>query len=132
MKMSQYYLPTLRQAPAECDAVSAKLMFRAGLIRKVASGIYEWLPMGVRVLRKVENIIREEMNAAGGLEVWLPHLMPKEPWVETGRWNVYGKELFRLKDRKDADFCLAPTAEEIITDLVRNEVRSYKQLPPLL
>jgi len=104
-------------------------MFRAGMIRKLVSGIYEWLPLGLRVLKKVEQIVREEMNIVGGLEVWLPHLLPKEPWEETGRWNVYGKELFRLKDRKMSDFCLAPTAEEIITGLIRNEVRSYKQLP---
>ncbi len=129
MKLTQFYLPTLRQAPNECDTISAKLMFRAGMIRKVASGIYEWLPLGLRVLKKVEQIIREEMNTIGGLEVWLPHLMPKEPWQETGRWNVYGKELFRLKDRKNSDFCLAPTAEEIITGMIRNEVRSYKMLP---
>jgi prolyl-tRNA synthetase len=131
MKLSNFYLPTLREAPGECDTISSKLMFRAGMIRKLASGIYEWLPLGLRVLKKVEQIIREEMDKIGGLEVWLPHLLPREIWEETGRWNLYGKELFRLKDRKDADFCLSPTAEEVITDLVRNELRSYKQLPKM-
>ncbi len=129
MRLTKFYLPTLRQAPSDCDTVSAKLMFRAGMIRKLSSGIYEWLPLGLRVLKKVEQIIREEMDKIGGLEVWLPHLLPKEPWVETGRWYVYGDELFRLKDRKGAEFCLSPTAEEIITSLVRNELRSYRQLP---
>ncbi|MCS7151048.1 MAG: proline--tRNA ligase [Endomicrobia bacterium] len=131
MKLTEFYIPTLREAPAECDTVSSKLMFRAGMIRKLASGIYEWLPLGLRVLKNVENIIREEMNAIGGLEVWLPHLLPSNIWIETGRWYIYGKELFRLKDRKDADFCLSPTAEEVITDLIRNELRSYRQLPKM-
>lgn len=131
MKFSQFYLPTLRQAPSECDTISSKLMFRAGMIRKVASGIYEWLPLGLRVLKKVESIIREEMNVIGGLEVWMPHLLPRQLWEETGRWNVYGKELFRLKDRKESDFCLSPTAEEVITSLVRDELRSYKLLPKM-
>lgn len=132
MKFSQMFLPTLREAPSDADTVSAKLMLRAGMIRKLASGVYEWLPLGLRVLRKVENIIREEMNAAGGQEVWLPLLLPKELWEETGRWGVYGKELFRLKDRKGAEFCLGPTHEEAITDLVRRDVRSYRQLPVML
>lgn len=131
MKLTNFYLPTLREAPAECDTVSSKLMFRAGMVRKLASGIYEWLPLGLRVLKKVEQIVREEMDNIGGLEVWLPHLLPREIWDETGRWQLYGKELFRLKDRKNADFCLSPTAEEVITDLVRNEIRSYKQLPKM-
>ncbi len=131
MKLSNFYLPTLREAPSECDTVSSKLMFRAGMVRKLASGIYEWLPLGLRVLKKIEQIIREEMNNIGGLEVWLPHLLPRGIWEETGRWSLYGKELFRLKDRKNADFCLSPTAEEVITDLVRNELKSYKQLPKM-
>ena len=126
------FIPTLREAPADADIVSAKLMMRAGMIRKLASGIYEWLPLGLKVLRKVENIIREEMNAINGHEVWLPLLLPKELWEETGRWGIYGKELFRLKDRKDSEFCLGPTHEEAITDLVRREVRSYRQLPLML
>lgn len=131
MKLTNFYLPTLREAPSDCDTVSSKLMFRAGMIRKLASGIYEWLPLGLRVLKKVEQIIREEMNNIGGLEVWLPHLLPRTIWEETGRWFLYGKELFRLKDRKNTDFCLSPTAEEVITDLVRNELRTYKQLPKM-
>ncbi len=129
MKLSRYLVPTLREAPADADNVSAKLMQRAGMIRKLAAGIYDWLPLGLRVLRKVEKIVREEMVAAGAQEVWLPVIQPKALWVETGRWNVYGKELLRLKDRKDSEFCFAPTAEEVITDLVRREVRSWRQLP---
>ena len=99
---------------------------------ELAAGIYEWLPAGLRVLKKVEQIIREEMTQVDGQEVWLPQLQPKNLWEETGRWGVYGKELMRLKDRKDAEFCLAPTAEEVITDLVRKEVRSYRALPLML
>lgn len=132
MYFSKMLIPTLREAPSDADIVSAKLMIRAGMIRKVASGIYEFLPLGLRALKKVENIIREEMNAVDGQEVSLPLIFPKELWEETGRWNVYGKELFRLKDRKDAEFCLAPTAEEGITDLVRKDIKSYKQLPIML
>jgi prolyl-tRNA synthetase len=125
-------IPTLREAPSDADIISAKLMIRAGMIRKLASGFYEFLPLGLKVLRKVENIIRQEMNAAGGHEIMLPLVLPKDLWVETSRWNVYGKELFRLKDRKNTEFCLAPTAEEAVTDLVRKEIRSYKQLPLML
>ncbi|MDD4005437.1 MAG: proline--tRNA ligase [Elusimicrobiaceae bacterium] len=132
MKLSQYFLPTLREAPQDADTVSAALMLRAGLIRKLASGIYEWLPAGMRTLKKVEQIVREEMNRAGGQEVWLPVIQPKELWVETARWNVYGKELLRITDRKDAEFCFAPTAEEVITAMVRGDVRSYRQLPLVL
>lgn len=123
---------TWRESPADADVVSAKLMLRAGLIRKVASGIYEWLPLGLRSLKKVENIIRQEMDAIGGQEVWLPHLQPKELWDETGRWDLYGKELVRLTDRKGTEYCLGPTAEEVITALVRDEVKSYRQLPMML
>jgi prolyl-tRNA synthetase len=132
MRLSRYLLPTLKEVPADADNVSAQLMLRAGLIRKVAAGLYEWLPFGLRVLRRVEAIVREEMNRVGGQEVWLPVLQPKNLWEETGRWQVYGKELMRLADRKDTEFCLAPTAEEVITDLVRREVRSYRELPLLL
>jgi len=132
MRYSQTLLPTLRESPAEAETISHKLMLRAGLIRKLASGIYEWLPAGLRVLRNVETIVREEMNAIQGQEVWLPQMQPKELWEETGRWGVYGRELMRFKDRKDSEFCLAPTAEEVITDLVRREIRSYKQLPQML
>ncbi|MEK7382451.1 MAG: proline--tRNA ligase [Elusimicrobiota bacterium] len=132
MKLSRYLLPTLREAPSDADNISAQLMQRAGMVRKVASGIYDWLPLGLRVLRKVERIVREEMDAVGGQEVWLPVIQPKALWEETGRWPVYGKELLRLKDRKDAEFCFAPTAEEVVTDLVRREVRSWRQLPTML
>ncbi|MFC1679869.1 proline--tRNA ligase, partial [Elusimicrobiota bacterium] len=129
MRLSQYLLPTLREAPSDADNVSAKLMIRAGMIRKVAAGIFDWLPLGLRTLKKVENIVREEMDRAGGQEVWLPVIQPRELWEETGRWGLYGKELLRIQDRKEADFCFAPTAEEVITDLVRREVRSWRQLP---
>ncbi len=132
MKISNYFLPTLRQAPADADNVSAKLMFRAAMIRKLASGIYEWLPLGFRVLKKVEQIIREELDAIGAQELWLPVIQPKELWTETGRWQVYGKELLRIKDRKDSEFCFAPTAEEVITNVVRRDISSYRQLPILL
>lgn len=131
MRYTKLFVPTLREAPADADIISAKLMMRAGMIRKLGSGLYEWLPLGLRVLKKVESIIREEMNGIEGQEVWLPLLLPKELWEETGRWNIYGKELFRLKDRKESDFCLGPTHEEVITDLVRREVRSYRQLPAM-
>ncbi|MCS7230805.1 MAG: proline--tRNA ligase [Elusimicrobiota bacterium] len=131
MKLTDFYLPTLRETPSECDTISSQLMFRAGLIRKLTSGIYEYLPLGLRVIKKIEQITREEMDAIGGLEVWLPHLLPRNIWDETGRWQLYGNELFRLKDRKNADFCLSPTAEEVITDLIRGELRSYRQLPKM-
>jgi prolyl-tRNA synthetase len=129
MKSSQLLIPTLREAPSDADNVSAKLMIRAGMIRKVASGIYDWLPLGMRVLKKVQSIVREEMDRAGAQEVSLPVIQPKGLWVKTGRWGVYGKELLRLKDRKNAEFCFAPTAEEVITDMVRKEVSSWRQLP---
>ena len=132
MKLSQYYIPTLKEAPKDADTLSAKLMIRAGLIRKLASGLYEWLPLGLRVLKKVENIVREEMDKAGACEVWLPVVQPKELWEESGRWTFYGKELLRFEDRKKAEFCIAPTAEEVITDLVRKDISSYKQLPVCL
>lgn len=119
----------MRQEPGEAEVFSHRLMLRAGMIRKVAAGIYSYLPLGLRVIRKVENIIREEMNRAGAQEVLLPVLSPAELWQETGRWDFYGKELFRLRDRHDRDFCLGPTHEEVITDLFRREVRSYRQLP---
>ncbi len=132
MKLTEFLLPTLKETPQDADTISNKLMIRSGMIRKLASGIYEWLPLGLRVLKKVEKIVREEMNAIGAQEVWLPLLLPKELWEETGRWQLYGDELFRLKDRKGSDFCLGPTHEEIITDIVRREVRSYRQLPIML
>ncbi len=129
MKLRDYFLPTLRQAPQDADNISTKFMFRAGMIRKLASGIYEWLPLGMRVLKKVENIVRQEMNKAGAQEVWLPVIQPRDLWMETGRWNVYGKELLRMKDRKGSEFCFAPTAEEVITNMVRRDINSYRQLP---
>ncbi|MDR3092791.1 MAG: proline--tRNA ligase, partial [Endomicrobium sp.] len=132
MFFSKMLIPTLREAPSVADIVSAKLMIRAGMIRKLASGVYEFLPLGLKVLRKIENIIRQEMNAAGGQEVIFPLILPKDLWLETDRWNVYGKELFRLKDRKGAEFCLVPTAEEAVTDMVRKDIKSYKQLPIIL
>lgn len=132
MLFSKMLIPTLREAPQDIDIVSAKLMIRAGMIRKLASGLYEFLPLGLKVLKKIENIIREEMNNAGGQEISLPLLFPKDLWLQTGRWNVYGKELFRLKDRKESEFCLAPTAEEAVTDLISKEIKSYKQLPLML
>jgi prolyl-tRNA synthetase len=132
MRVSQLLNPTLREVPAEAEIVSHQLMVRAGLIRKSMAGVYTYLPLGLRVLRKIENIVREEMNAKGGQEVLMPIVQPAELWKESGRWNVYGAELFRLKDRHNREFCLGPTHEEIITDLVRGEVRSYKQLPLLL
>jgi prolyl-tRNA synthetase len=129
MRYSRYLIPTLKETPAEAEVISHKLMLRAGLIRKLSAGIYSYLPLGLRVIRKIENIVREEMNRAGALEVLLPGVQPAELWEESGRWQVYGKELLRLKDRHGRDFCLGPTHEEVITDLVRNEVRSYRDLP---
>ncbi len=129
MRTSQFPLSTVKEIPAEAEIASHKLMIRAGLIRKLAAGVYTWLPLGLRVLRKVEHIVREEMNQAGGLEVMMPALQPAELWQETGRWEKYGPELARLQDRHHRDFCLGPTHEEIITDLARNELKSYKQLP---
>ncbi|MDD4915076.1 MAG: proline--tRNA ligase [Methylococcales bacterium] len=129
MRTSQFPLSTVKETPADAEIASHKLMIRAGLIRKLAAGVYIWLPMGLRVLRKVERITREEMDRAGGLEVLMPALQPAELWQETGRWEKYGPELARLKDRHERDFCLGPTHEEIITDLARNELKSYKQLP---
>lgn len=132
MRYSKLFIPTMKETPGEADVVSHQLMVRAGLIRKLASGIYEWLPVGYRVLKKVERIIRGEMDAIGGQEVWLPALLPRALWDETGRWALYGKELMRIKDRHGREFALAPTHEEAITDIVRKNVRSYKQLPLLL
>jgi prolyl-tRNA synthetase len=129
MYYSRLLIPTLKEIPAEAEAASHILLFRAGMIRKLASGIYDYLPLGLRVLRKVENIVREEMNRAGAQEVLLPAVQPAELWQESGRWQVYGKELLRFKDRHGRDCCFGPTHEEVITDLVRREVHSYRQLP---
>ncbi len=129
MRTSQFPLNTVKETPADAEIASHQLMIRAGLIRKLAAGLYSWLPLGLRVLRKVEKITRDEMEKAGALEVLMPALQPAELWQETGRWEQYGPELARLKDRHDREFCLGPTHEEIITDLARNEIKSYKQLP---
>ncbi|MDD5578481.1 MAG: proline--tRNA ligase [Methylobacter sp.] len=129
MRTSQFPLNTVKETPADAEIASHQLMIRAGLIRKLAAGLYTWLPLGLRVMRRVEKITRAEMEKAGALEVLMPALQPAELWQETGRWEQYGPELARLKDRHDRDFCLGPTHEEIITDLARNEIKSYKQLP---
>lgn len=132
MRATSLLAPTLREAPAEAEVASHRLLVRAGFIRRVAAGVYNYLPLTMRVLKKIEQIIREEMDAAGGQELLMPIIQPAELWQESGRWNVYGPELFRLKDRHDRDFALGPTHEEIITSLVKGEVSSYKQLPLLL
>lgn len=132
MRMSQMYAPTLRETPAEAEVVSHQLMLRAGMLRKAAGGVYSYLPLALRVLKKIETIVREEMDAKGGQELLMPIVQPAELWLETGRWHVYGDEMFRLKDRHNRDFCLGPTHEEMITTLVRSDVRSYRQLPLLL
>ena len=129
MRVSQSFIPTHKESPAEAEVISHQLMIRAGMIRKLAAGIYSVLPLGLKVLRKVENIIREEMNRIGGLETFLPSIQPAELWKESGRWDFYGKELLRIKDRHGREFCYGPTHEEVITDLVRKEIKSYKQLP---
>ncbi|MFQ5717280.1 MAG: proline--tRNA ligase, partial [Nitrospinales bacterium] len=132
MRYSKFFIPTLKESPADAEVISHKLMIRAGMIRKLAAGIYSILPLGLRVLKKVEQIIREEMNRIGGQEVFLPSVQPAEIWKESGRWGFYGKELLRIKDRHNRDFCYGPTHEEVITDIVCAEVRSYRQLPLIL
>jgi prolyl-tRNA synthetase len=129
MRLSQYPISTLKEVPGDAEVVSHQLMLRAGLIRRLAAGLYVWLPMGLRTLKKVEQIVREEMNRAGALELCMPTLQPAELWVESGRWSKYGPELLRFKDRHDREFCYGPTHEEVITDIARRELRSYKQLP---
>jgi len=129
MRLSNYFIPTLKEDPAEAEVISHKLMIRAGMIRKLAAGIYNYLPLGLKTLKKVENIVREEMNNAGAIELLMPFVLPAELWKESKRWDFYGKELLRFNDRADRDFCLGPTHEEIITDIIRKEIRSYKQLP---
>lgn len=129
MKMSEMFIPTLREDPVEAEVVSHKYMLRAGYVRKVAAGIYNLLPLGNRVIQKVSTIVREEMARSGAQEVLMPSVVPAELWVESGRWDKYGKELLRIKDRHDREFCYGPTHEEVITDMVRGELRSYKQLP---
>ena len=129
MRTSQFFVSTLKEAPSDAEIASHKLMLRAGLIKRLAGGIYTWMPMGLRVLRKVENVIREEMNRAGAIELIMPAVQPAELWQESGRWEKYGPELLRLKDRHQRDFVIGPTHEEVITDVVRKEVKSYRQLP---
>jgi prolyl-tRNA synthetase len=129
MRASRYFLATLKEAPADAELVSHKLMVRAGLIRRLAGGIYTWMPLGLRVVRKVETIVREEMNRAGAIELFMPAVQPGELWQESGRWDKYGPELLRFKDRHERDFVIGPTHEEVITDIARREIRSYRQLP---
>ena len=129
MRLSQFHLSTTKEVPADAEIASHQLMLRAGMIRKLAAGIYTWTPLGLRVLRKVEGIVREEMDRAGALEMLMPSIQPRELWDETGRWQKFGGQLLKIKDRKDGEFCYGPTHEEVITDFARNELRSYKQLP---
>ncbi|HEV7799642.1 MAG TPA: proline--tRNA ligase, partial [Burkholderiales bacterium] len=129
MRVSQFFLSTLKEAPSEAEVISHKLMLRAGLIKRLTSGIYTWMPLGLRVLRKVETVVREEMNRSGGIELSMPTVQPAELWQESGRWEQYGPELLRFKDRHQRDYCYGPTAEEVVSDVVRREVKSYRQLP---
>jgi len=129
MRVSQFFISTLKEAPSEAELASHKLMMRAGYIRKLASGLYTWMPLGLRILRKVENIVREEMDRSGGIELLMPAIQPAELWQETGRWEVFGPQMLKIKDRHDNQFCFGPTHEEVITDIARREIRSYRQLP---
>jgi prolyl-tRNA synthetase len=129
MRLSRFPLSTLKETPADAEVISHQLMMRAGMLRRQAAGVYSWLPLGLRVLRKVEAIVREEMDRAGALELLMPAIQPAELWQESGRWDKYGPELLRLHDRHQREFCVGPTHEEIITDIARRELRSYKQLP---
>jgi len=129
MRVSQFFISTIKEAPTEAELPSHRLMLRAGYIRKLASGLYTWMPLGLRVLRKVENIVREEMNKSGGIELLMPAVQPAELWQETGRWEVFGPQMLKIKDRHDNQFCFGPTHEEVITDIARREVKSYRQLP---
>ena len=129
MRLSQFHLNTSREIPADAEIASHRLMLRAGMIRKLAAGIYTWSPLGLRVLRKVEAIVREEMDRAGAIELLMPTVQPRELWEESSRWQKYGNLLLQIKDRKQAEYCYGPTAEEAVTDFARNELQSYKQLP---
>jgi len=129
MRTSRYFISTLKEAPSDAEVVSHRLMLRAGLIRRLAAGIYTWLPVGLRVVRKVEAIVREEMDRAGAIEVSMPLVQPAELWQESDRWQAYGPELLRFKDRHDRDFVIQPTSEEVITDVARGVLKSYRQLP---
>lgn len=129
MRASKYYIATAKEAPSEAELTSHKLMLRAGMIKRLSSGIYTWMPLGLKIVRKVERVVREEMNAIGALEMLMPAVQPAEIWQESGRWEFYGKELLRMKDRHDRDFCLGPTHEEVVADTIRKDIKSYKQLP---
>lgn len=129
MRVSQFFIATLKEAPTEAETTSHKLMMRAGLIRRLGSGLYTWMPLGLRVLRKVEAIVRDEMNRAGAVELLMPAVQPAELWQETGRWEVFGPQMLKIKDRHERDFCFGPTHEEVVTDIVRREIKSYRQLP---
>jgi prolyl-tRNA synthetase len=129
MKATQFFISTLKEAPADAEVVSHQLMMRAGFIKRLGAGIYSYMPMGLRVIRKVESIIREEMNRAGAVELLMPVVQPAELWQETGRFQKYGPELLRMKDRHDRDFIIQPTSEEVITDIARQELRSYRARP---
>jgi len=129
MRLSQFHLRTVKETPADAEIASHQLMLKAGMLRKLAAGLYTWSPLGLRVLRKVEAIVREEMNAAGAIELLMPTIQPRELWEETGRWQKFGGQLLKIRDRKQAEYCYGPTAEEVITDFARNELASYKQLP---
>ena len=129
MRASKYLITTKKESPADAEVISHQLMLRAGMIRKVASGLYSWLPIGLRVFRKVEAIVRQEMDKSGALELMMPVVQPADLWKESGRWGQFGPELLRIKDRHDREFCLGPTHEEVITDIIRSEISSYKQLP---
>lgn len=129
MKMKKYYMPTLKEDPQEAEIVSHKLLLRAGMIRKTASGIYSYLPLGFRVIKKIENIVREEMDKIGAFEILMSAIQPKEIWEKSGRWQTFGPEMFKIKDRNEREFCLGPTAEEYFTTLIDGEIKSYKQLP---
>ena len=129
MRVSQFFISTLKEAPAEAELISHKLMLRAGLIKRLGSGLYTWMPLGLRVLRKIENIVREEMNKCGAIELLMPAIQPAELWQETGRWDVFGPQMLKIQDRHEHEFCFGPTHEEIITDIARREIKSYRQLP---
>ena len=129
MKYSRSGISTTKDTPSDAEVISHKLMIRSGMIKKLASGLYTWMPLGLKILKRIENIIRKEMNRVGALEIFMPAIQPAELWKESGRWDKYGPELLRISDRHDRDFCFGPTHEEIITDIVRNGVKSYKQLP---
>jgi prolyl-tRNA synthetase len=129
MRASQFFISTTKEAPSEAELVSHQLMLRAGLIKRLGSGLYTWMPLGLRVLRRVEAVVREEMNRAGAIELLMPAVQPAELWEETGRWAVFGPQMLKIKDRHQRDFCFGPTHEEVITDVARREIKSYRQLP---